>query len=327
MFVISFAVRLNQCEPTALIGFDNEFGELRTSEEILIDKVYEFTTDNPVKKFEDLEMIAEYRYFLYFKMVTPHQCNLIISIIDPNGTTYDAFNDSNFNQEEGLRSVPFGVAITGGHDLYFEVNASYNVNVYIRIEREIKCLYDVFSSQASGNVILYGVHKFENALIDTQNVTLQSDTEYAIYLARVSPISTAIVENQVKFNYSLTDIERQTVFELNWKNLALAPIGEVTKYSFGTANGGQYKCNLNVKCEYNPVNIAFAIVYDHEISNELEENQTEIIPSDGASQNVLVSLSPLQVVIFVGAFGVIVFGAIVGVARSRKKRNTTISKF
>ncbi|MFX1237346.1 MAG: hypothetical protein ACFFAS_14865 [Promethearchaeota archaeon] len=327
IFFISAVASLNWSAslPSNTGGRSDEISP-RTSN-VVIDKVYEFTTSNPLKSFSNIEFTSQYLYYFYFRMVTPHECELQIRITDPEESTFNVFYDDSFSQEEGLHQFPFGVAINGPHDIHFEVATTYNINIYIKIERTVKCLHDIIPSQDLSNIRMYGVRKFETFSSELKEIELDSDTDYEIYITRVSPISIAIVDNQVNFNYSIEDKERNVKFVFNWKNLPLMPIGEVTRFSFGTSNGGPYEMNLSVYYEFNPVNIAYAILYDHDISEEIDGNQTDSIINERDFSNFLVNIPIEHAALFIGGIGIMALVAFGLVTKNRRKKKNNFGIF
>ena len=281
--------------------------EVKTSDVTLIDKVYTFTITSPSKVLEEIPFQATYKYYIYFQVVTPHECEITVTIFDPEGSQFDVYHEENFTQEDGLANFPFGAALTGPHDIQFDVNLSFNLNMYIKIEETIQCLYDVFSWQESQKVRQYGVIKFEDSPPLIRNLVLESDVAYTLYLSRVTPLSDLLPDYIVHYEYTLLDDDQDTIFIINWKDTPLAPINDVTAYSFGTAHGGPYQTNLTVEYDYNPVNIAYAIIYDYKISGDIDENDT--LP-DGSQDSLLSFKIPVEMA--TGTF--IVIGALLLVA-------------
>ncbi|MFX1273625.1 MAG: hypothetical protein ACFFAT_01165 [Promethearchaeota archaeon] len=289
--------------------------EPKTSDVILIDKVYNFTTWRPWKMLEDISFTAEYNHYVYFQIVTPYVCAITVTIFDPEGSVYDVYYRGEFSQESGMLSFPFGAAITGPHDILFELELEYNLNIYIKIEQAAKCLYDVLSQREIQNLKQYGVAKFENYPPLLKNVIIESDVAYTLYFTRVTPI-TVKLPNNVRYNYSLKDTDQDILFEINWQDDPLAPIGSVTEYSFGTAHGGPYVTNLTIDYVFNPVNIAFAIVYDHKISGEIDGNATDPGGTEGSNLNFSIPVElATGTIIGIGALTFIALGVVISKRR------------
>jgi len=290
--------------------------EFKTSDITLIDKVYTFTITSHSRMLEDVPFQATYKYYIYFQVVTPNECEITVTIFDPEGSQYDVFHEDNFTQEDGLVHFPFGAALTGPHDIQFDVDLTFNLNMYIKIEETIQCLYDVFNWQESQTVRQYGVVKFENSPPFIRNLVLESDVAYTLYLSRVTPLSDLLSDYTIHYDYTLLDDDQDILFIINWKDPPLAPIHEVSTHSFGTAHGGLYQTNLTVDYDYNPVNIAYAIIFDHKISSEIDENDT--LP-DGCQNSLLSFKIPVE--LFTGTMIgiVVILIAVIGIAITKRR--------
>ncbi|MBY8988733.1 MAG: hypothetical protein KGD61_09785, partial [Candidatus Lokiarchaeota archaeon] len=129
-----------------------------SSEEMLVDKVFTFLAPNGTKQFNDLYLVENLNYFVLLEIVTPHNCEINISIIDPDLDNYDIFRtEVNISQGDQWFEVPFGTAISGNYTFIFSVIAALNLNVYVKIhfDREAKCLYDIMAPGYINNMELY----------------------------------------------------------------------------------------------------------------------------------------------------------------------------
>jgi hypothetical protein len=256
----------------------------KTSGEILIDKVYTFSVDAPYINLTNLLFQAKCNYYIYIQIVSPHECTVRINLKDPEGDKYDLFCKY-MSQSDGISEVPFGTTLTGEHDISINLVTSYNLNIHVRIERGVNCLYDVLSPTQLGNLIQYDVIKFQDSSIQIDHALLETDAVYKFYFSRVSAISIEY-DNNVSYSYSLLD-DQGTSFSINWKNDQLEGISGVSMYEFGTASAGIYTTNLSINCNVNQVNIAYAIVFDQLIGGAIENTTT---PGDGNSFSDIASL-------------------------------------
>ncbi|MFX1275897.1 MAG: hypothetical protein ACFFBP_06770 [Promethearchaeota archaeon] len=247
---------------------------IQNSNELLINKVYNFTIGNSLKRFENIPFKEEFNYTIQFKILTPHSCNITITIIDPENSIYDVFYKVNFNHENGSSFLHYGAAATGPHTIIFDLDIDYNLNMYIKIEETVKCFYNVFLSQEIDNIKQYGIAKFEDSTSLIKNLVLETDISYKLYFALVSPISNKLINQEIDYDFYLTDLAQDILYDINWKHLLLTNIGEVSNFSFGVANGGVYMTNLTLQYDLNPVNIAFAIIYDFNIIEESDEDDS-----------------------------------------------------
>ena len=66
--------------------------DLKTSsEENLVDKVFTFLAPNDTLRFEDFYLFAKINYYILLEIVTPHNCEINITIIDPVLDVYEVF--------------------------------------------------------------------------------------------------------------------------------------------------------------------------------------------------------------------------------------------
>ena len=93
-----------------------------SSEEILVDKVFTFLAPNDVKQFDNLDLLEDLNYFVLLEIVTPHNCQINVSVIDPDLDVYQIFRtEVNVSQGDQWFEVPFGTAIAGNYTFTFSV--------------------------------------------------------------------------------------------------------------------------------------------------------------------------------------------------------------
>jgi hypothetical protein len=84
------------------VPHNEEFPEqLQTSNsEVLVDKVYNFTTVRDYVIFRDnIFFVKLFIYYISFEIVTPHTCDMNISLWDPDGDLYHIYHKGPLNQE------------------------------------------------------------------------------------------------------------------------------------------------------------------------------------------------------------------------------------
>ena len=293
---------------------------LKSSGDVLIDKVYSISIDNPCLNFTNLSFQAEFNYYLFLQIVSPHECTVRVILNDPEEDSFDLFCKF-MKQSDGISEIPFGTSLAGKHAISILLDTSYNLNIYVRIEKGSKCLHDVLSSKQLTNVIQYDVIKFQDSSIQIDYAYLETDSVYKIFFGRVSPISIEY-DNNVTYAYSLFDAEG-IEYCINWKNESLEGIGLVTVHDFGTASAGIYITNLTINCNVEFVNVAYAIVYDHVIGDGTVENNTN--PEDDNTRNEIILIPEewmIGTTIFIGATLAIL---IVMLVNNRKKNSVSLN--
>jgi len=292
-----------------------------SSEEMLVDKVFTFLAPADSKQFNDLYLFEDLNYYVLLEIVTPHNCQINVSIIDPYLDTYNIFRtEVNVSQGDQWFEVPFGTAIAGNYTFIFSVIAALNLNVYIKIhfDREEKCLYDIIAPDYINNMELYRVKKFSDGTMIEHNVMLKTDVSYKFYIGRVSAIGGSPIGREVEVDYKLTD--PQDIEFIIYQNQTAGSVGTVLHFNFGTAIGGIYTVKIKIYCQVDVVNVAYAIAEDHSISTV--NNGT--IPGPGSSNGTTTGFfyMPMEWTIGFGICAGGILGLLVVIGSVRRKRNS-----
>lgn len=244
--------------------------------QVVVDKVYNFTIDRPFLYFdENLYFEHFYNYFITVCIVTPHTCNLNITLWDPEGDEYQISYEELMVQDD-YREVPFGVAKSGNYSMIFSAKIIQNLNIHINIERGGFCLYDKIPSEELSYIIYYNILKFYNKTHISHPLTLKTDMNYRFYFGRVSAISKNL-SGRTELVHTITD-DLQSIPFIIYTNDTVASPKEVTSYHFGTAGAGQYTVNLTIYCDVPAVNIAYAIIEKQRIADGIDPNDDDPPP-------------------------------------------------
>ncbi len=254
--------------PRPVLGVTNQINNPKTSsEQDLVDKVFTFLAPNDTLRFEDLYLLEKVNYYVLLEIVTPHDCEINITIIDPILDVYEIFKtEVKISQSDDWFEIPFGTAIAGNYTFIVSVACALTLNLHIKIsfDPEVKCLYDVISPKFLEQMKLYQVNKFTNGMVVEHNTALKTDISYKFYLGRVSAIGGLTVENEVRVDYDMTDPEGlEFTF---YQNKTIGSVGAIMHFDFGTAMEGIYTVKIRIYCQVEVVNIAYAIAEDYQIS-------------------------------------------------------------
>jgi hypothetical protein len=281
------------------------------------DKVYAFLAPSDVLTFKDMCFEEHYTYFIWVEIITPHNCTLTITLWDPEGKQFDLFESDLYLEPEGkdYHEIPFGCALSGNYTIEFATISGDNLNLYIRIEKWVKCLYDKILSEELQDMILYDVVCFYDGMKLSPSIEFKTDYLYRFYFGRVSAIS-ATVSNFVSLNFSLID---PGAIEYGiYANEALAPIVDVNRIMFGTATEGQYTLDIEIKSDVVYTNIGYAIIELHKISHVIDPNQTD--PTNSTSSPTNIFRMPIEWTVgLLAFFGVIITVIIIIVVKSKNK--------
>ena len=149
----------------------------KISDSGLPDKVYLFETPQDILLLEDIALEQHYIYYIYVEIVTPYNCSIKITLWDPDGNEFPIFESILFVYPEGFNyfETPFGTVLSGDYDIEFNSTAPENVNLYIKMEKGPKCLYDKIPMEEVADIKLYQVTRFSN---NSVNHTISFITDY-----------------------------------------------------------------------------------------------------------------------------------------------------
>ncbi|MCP6727646.1 MAG: hypothetical protein KJI69_06570 [Patescibacteria group bacterium] len=248
--------------------------KVQADDYILVDNVYMFQPPNDEKTFY-LNFDKNYNYYITFEIVTPNNAGLFnITIFDPEGKMFHVYNrtlQSTFTQGD-YDEVPFGVAVSGIHTIVINITTAKNMNVYIRIEKTIRCLEDKVSAGFFDTMKHYDVRRFFNGDKVQFIVDLMDNEMYRISLGRVSSIADLDSIESVHINISDPSLNNFYIYENN----GLAGVDALNWTFFGTAANGLYTFTIKVLITEPYINLAYLISDDYSIAQNLEENGTII---------------------------------------------------
>ena len=306
----------------------NENGELTltdapkaNSEELLVDKVFTFLAPSDIQQFEDLYLYTGINYYVLVEIVTPHNCEINVTVVDPDSDIYQIFKtEVNISQGDQWFEIPFGTALSGNYTFIFSVIAELNLNVYVKISFDIedKCLYDIMSPEVIANLKLYQINKFLTESVVEHNIMLKTDVSYKFYIGRVSAIGGEPISQEVGVDYDLTD--PNDINFIIYRNDTVGNVGTVLHFNFGTAVGGVYTVKIKIYCKVDVVNIAYAIAEDYSISTSKNGTEPDPEPTNGTIQGYF--FVPIEWTLgFVVSAGLII-GALIVIGSVRRKKSS-----
>jgi hypothetical protein len=290
----------------------------------LPDKVYLFHSPQDILLLEDIILEQYYIYYLYVEIVTPYNCSVKITLWDPEGQQFNIFENALFVEPEGdnYYEIPFGTALGGNYDIAFEVLTPENVNLYIRMEKGPRCLFDKIPMEEVDDIELYQIARFSDTDSITHTLFFNTDFMYKFYVGRVSPI-TLMEDNEVKLDLSLEDPDG-IIYNIYF-NTTLAEIDDIDRFKFGTAIGGLYTFNITIYCNVEHVNIGYSIIGLYQISSGTETNQTE--PNNNSTVINRYFTMPTEWTIGILGFAGTISAIIGVILYKQKKKNVIGSNF
>ncbi|MFX1375181.1 MAG: hypothetical protein ACFFA0_05160 [Promethearchaeota archaeon] len=281
------------------------------------DKVYAFLSPSDVLMFNDIYFEQFYTYYIWVEIVTPNNCSLNITLWDPDGMQFYIFESDLFLEPDGgnYYEIPYGCALGGNYTIEFVTISTNSLNLYIRIEKGIKCLFDKIQGEELENMIFYRVTRFYNGMTLSHTIDLKPDFLYKFYFGGVSPIL-YVETNIISLNFSLFD--PGDIEYIIYTNETLVPITDVNRIKFGTAIGGEYKLDLEIKSDVEYMNIGYLVIELHKISHVIDPNQSN--PTNSTSSPTSTFQMPTEWTAgIIAFFGVIITSAIIIVVKNRSK--------
>ncbi len=290
----------------------------------LPDKVYLFQSPQDTLMLNDIVLEQYYVYYLYVEIVTPYNCSIKITLWDPESKQFNIFESGLFVEPEGANyfEIPFGTALAGDYDIKVEVITLGNVNVYIKMEKGPKCLYDKIPMEEVDDIKLYQVTRFSNEMNINHTVLFTTDYMYKFYVGRVSPIS-VMENNKVRLDFTIKDPEG-IIYPI-FLNATLVEIDDIARFKFGTAIGGLYTFDITIYSSVGYVNIGYSIIQMYQIGVGPEVNQTE--PTNSSTVVNRYFTMPIEWTIGILGFMGTISAIVLVILYKQKNKNVISSDF
>ncbi|MFX1501156.1 MAG: hypothetical protein ACFFDH_09365 [Promethearchaeota archaeon] len=292
---------------------------LTSGPDILIDKVYTFTVDQPILFFNNnIWLEAGYFYNLSIGVVTPHTCSMIFSFWDPYEYRYDMTFDNvkqvfDTNNYSDYRRDKFLAVFNSTYPLQFEAITNENLNIHIRLEKGNKWPPSPPPPPPP-----------PPPTIEEFNMTLHTDYYYKICFERGS--GSVNTSGKIWIDHFVKDPNNITFNIYNHKQLG----NKQLNYMFGTATEGMYIFNMTYHHEAESIIVGVVVYEIDNISDIVTPNPFIFLPyipdDDPPPDNTKTGIETfipkewtIGMIIFVGSAVVIPILIVV----YRKKKNPT----
>ncbi len=297
--------------------------ELKLSDPQLPDKVYTFLASDGNLTFPNIFLSENYNYYIYIEIVTPHNSTVRITLWDPDNKQFNLF-ESELNYESSSKryyEIPFGTVIEGQYIFEFFVVSSENLNIYIRMEKGSKILYDKISN--TEDLVFYQTNRLTNDDYIEYNIMLKTDVMYNFYISRLSAISIK-ESNIINIDYSILGPD-SVQFEI-YDNYTIKPINDLDKFNFGTALEGIYTIKITIRCVVSYVNLGYAIVEDYRIGDVIDINGTDYNGTNSIEPKGNSSYIPIMfTTITIGFIGGLFIISVIVFQKHRKKNTAELN--
>ena len=303
--------------------FGSQTPSTQGCDDVLIDQIYAFESPTDSLEF-NLNLEQKYQYLIYFQVVNSNNSvNILITIWGPENHIYNVFErDLVSSLTNGDWSeIIFGVAIAGVHRIQFNTTAAENINLYIRIEKSVLCLYDKVESNYIDHQLYYDVSRFSNGDSVQFYANLERNLVYKMFVSRVTAVGDL---NSVEIlNMNFTD---PTGLTYNvYKNTSIPDVSKMIWTYFGAAMSGIYQINMKVSTTEPNINVAYMLTEDFEIAEGCDENNTVDDPNSNHDPSFSIPAVYVMIVLVAGAVitGVIALAFVYNKAKGKAKNDLT----
>jgi len=290
--------------------------DIQEEQTFLIDSVYTIEAPFDTIEFDTIYLFQYIAYCLNISLASPHSCEVNISLIDPDLSSYDINERKLEWGYSGAEYIifSFGTAMAGNYSLILSFVAEYNLNVHLCFFSKNGCFEEVIRKNEIETLLFYRITKFTStsAYIE-HNIWLNTEVDYQFFMGRVTPY---IKENGVplSINYSIVD-PRGIEFRI-YDSFNLTSDIQLYTFHFQTALPGLHVIRLEVLSKI-PVNIGYYVIFS-ESSEQTNEPQT--LPSINSMGNFYV---PIQIVFYLSLFLSLILISLLYLLKIHQRKSST----
>ncbi|MBY9018884.1 MAG: hypothetical protein KGD66_08640 [Candidatus Lokiarchaeota archaeon] len=154
-----------------------------SSEEIVWDSTHIVFSPNDQVFLENLLFQEDWMYVFYLEVVTPHQCEINMTLTDPEGYNYKMFQGTVDQQQ---KEIQFGMVNEGAYNITLDVNTEFTLNLHLKIERTVSFM-DLFD-QNEEILAFHGFRFSQNEPLREIPILLDPNSSYTFILALITPL-------------------------------------------------------------------------------------------------------------------------------------------
>ena len=269
-----------------------------SSEEVIWDSTHTVFSPNDQVFLQDLFFEEDWMYDFHLEVVTPHQCEVNITVTDPEGYQYIIFQGTIDQQQ---KEIQFGMVIEGAYNITLEVSTEFTLNLHLRIERTVSFI-DLFDQD--NDILAFNSFRFsENEPLREIPLLLDPNSSYTFIVALVSPLINILTV----LNTFIDDpVDNHFII---FQDQALN--GNYLTFSFQTINYGIHKLQVLIDIVETSLNLIVVLMLD---------NPDPPINNDPTPQNTLYIPLEIQVV----SMGIFIFAILLAFLMKKSSRNELI---
>ena len=239
-----------------------------SSEEVIWDSTHMVFSPNDQVFLQDLFFEEDWMYVFYFEVVTPHQCEVNMTVTDPEGYQYKIFQGTIDQQQ---KEIQFGMVIEGAYNITLDVSTEFTLNLHLRIERTVSFM-DLFDQD--NDILAFNSFRFsENEPLREVPILLEPNSSYVFTIALVSPLI-----NILPILNTFIDDPAENEFII-YQDQALNEF--YLAFQFQTINYGVHKLQVLIDIVETSLNLIVVVMLDNSdppINNEPPPRSTLYMP-------------------------------------------------
>jgi len=154
-----------------------------SSEEIIWDSTHTVFSPNDQIFLQDLFFEEDWMYDFSLEIVTPHQCEINMTLTDPSGYHYTIFQGT---VDQQLKEIQVGMVNEGAYNITLDVITQFTLNLHLKIKRSVNFL-DLFDQ----NDEIFALNSFrfsQSESLREVSVSLNPNFSYTIIIALITPL-------------------------------------------------------------------------------------------------------------------------------------------
>jgi len=239
-----------------------------SSEEVIWDSTHMVFSPNDQVFLQDLFFEEDWMYVFYLEVVTPHQCEVNMTVTDPEGYQYKIFQGTIDQQQ---KEIQFGMVIEGAYNITLDVSTEFTLNLHLRIERTVSFM-DLFDQD--NDILAFNSFRFsENEPLREVPILLEPNSSYVFTIALVSPLI-----NILPILNTFIDDPAENEFII-YQDQALNEF--YLAFQFQTINYGVHKLQVLIDIVETSLNLIVVVMLDNSdppINNEPPPRSTLYMP-------------------------------------------------
>jgi len=283
-----------QFDPTTIKNLN-----LNTSSEVVIwDSIHTVFSPYDQLILQDLLFEKDWMYDFSLEVVTPHQCEINMTLTDPSGNHYNLFQGT---VDQQSKEIQLGMVTEGAYNITMDAITQFTLNLHLKIERTVSFI-DLFD-QDDEIIALNGFRFSQSESLREVSVSFNPNFSYTINIALITPI----VNNLAAINMFIDDpVDNHFII---YQDQALDEL--FLTFHFQTINPGIHKVQILIDNLETCLNLIVVVTLDN--SDPPRSND----PPPGNSLYIPIEIQAISI-------GILLFAVLLTFLMKKTTRNTII---